>query len=180
MQSGWWSFNSFFANFVQSYLRFGCVCTGHLWLSDQFWQSWKLNIKYIRHQIIKLWVSLVTNLLFNACVQLEHGVRPHSKYLMEYFAFLYDFAKMGDTECMFLIHINSISSMVNFYMGQKAQEHYVSCGISTFSLSYLYLGMWVMNSSITFLMLYISDSLMSPKTLHKFNDTDERCCKTVL
>lgn len=53
-------------------------------------------------------------------------MRPHSKYLMEYFAFLYDFAKMGDTECMFLIHTGSISTMVNFYMGQKAQENYVS------------------------------------------------------
>ena len=59
-------------------------------------------------------------------MQLEHGVRPHSKYLMEYFAFLYEFAKMGEQECMFMIHTNSITSMVNFYMGQKGQENYVS------------------------------------------------------
>ena len=53
-------------------------------------------------------------------------MRPHSKYLMEYFAFLYEFAKMGDQECFFLLHINAISTMVSFYMGQKAQENYVS------------------------------------------------------
>ncbi|XP_053405325.1 ubiquitin carboxyl-terminal hydrolase 34-like isoform X2 [Mercenaria mercenaria] len=69
--------------------------------------------------------SCVTRFIKKMLSILEHGVRPHSKYLMEYFAFLYDFAKMGDTECMFLIHTNSISTMVNFYMGQKAQENYV-------------------------------------------------------
>ncbi|XP_052272263.1 ubiquitin carboxyl-terminal hydrolase 34-like isoform X3 [Dreissena polymorpha] len=69
--------------------------------------------------------SCVTRFIKKMLSILEHGVRPHSKYLMEYFAFLYDFAKMGDTECMFLIHTGSISTMVNFYMGQKAQENYV-------------------------------------------------------
>lgn len=56
---------------------------------------------------------------------LEHGVRPHSKHLTEYFSFLLEFAKMGDEECFFLININAISTIVNFYMGQKAQENYV-------------------------------------------------------
>ncbi|XP_064603807.1 ubiquitin carboxyl-terminal hydrolase 34-like isoform X2 [Liolophura sinensis] len=56
---------------------------------------------------------------------LEHGVRPHSKYLTEYFAFLLDFSKMGDEESLFMIHINAISTMINFYMGQKSQENYV-------------------------------------------------------
>ncbi|KAL4238015.1 Ubiquitin carboxyl-terminal hydrolase 34 [Mactra antiquata] len=69
--------------------------------------------------------SCVTRFIKKMFSILEHGVRPHSKYLMEYFAFLYDFAKMGDTECMFLIHTNAIFTMVNFYMGQKAQENYV-------------------------------------------------------
>ena len=63
--------------------------------------------------------------VFKLYFQLEHGVRPHSKYLMEYFAFLYEFAKMGDQECFFLLQINAISTMVSFYMGQKAQENYV-------------------------------------------------------
>ncbi|XP_052769790.1 ubiquitin carboxyl-terminal hydrolase 34-like isoform X3 [Mya arenaria] len=69
--------------------------------------------------------SCVTRFIKKMLSILEHGVRPHSKYLMEYFAFLYEFAKMGDTECMFLIHTNSITTMINFYMGQKAQENYV-------------------------------------------------------
>ena len=29
---------------------------------------------------------------------MEHGVKPHSKHLTEYFAFLYEFAKMGEEE----------------------------------------------------------------------------------
>ena len=63
-------------------------------------------------------------------------MRPHSKYLMEYFAFLYEFAKMGDQECFFLLHINAISTMVSFYMGQKAQENYVS--VTEFSMIHYY------------------------------------------
>ena len=59
-------------------------------------------------------------------MQIEHGVRPHSKYLTEYFNFLNEFAKLGEEECSFLTSINCISSMVAFYMGQKQQENYVS------------------------------------------------------
>lgn len=59
-------------------------------------------------------------------IQLDHGVRPHSKFLTEYFAFLLEFAKMGDEESFFLINVNAISTMVNFYLGQKQAETYVS------------------------------------------------------
>ena len=64
-------------------------------------------------------------------VQIEHGVRPHSKYLTEYFNFLNEFAKLGEEECSFLTSINCISTMVAFYMGQKQQENYVSCWVNT-------------------------------------------------
>lgn len=57
---------------------------------------------------------------------MDHGVRPHSKFLTEYFAFLLEFAKMGDEESFFLINVNAISTMVNFYLGQKQAETYVS------------------------------------------------------
>ena len=68
-------------------------------------------------------------LSFDCCfvlhLQIEH-VRPHSKYLAEYFLFLLEFAKLGEEECSFLTNINCISTMVHFYMGQKQQENYVS------------------------------------------------------
>ncbi|VDH93225.1 ubiquitin carboxyl-terminal hydrolase 34 [Mytilus galloprovincialis] len=69
--------------------------------------------------------SCVTRFIKKMLSIIEHGVRPHSKYLTEYFAFLLEFAKMGDEECIFMIHINAISTMINFYLGQKAQENYV-------------------------------------------------------
>jgi ubiquitin carboxyl-terminal hydrolase 34 len=54
--------------------------------------------------------------------QLEHGAKAHLKHLAEYFAFLNEFSKMGEEESQFLISVNAISSMVNFYLGQKAQD----------------------------------------------------------
>ena len=35
---------------------------------------------------------------------MEHGVKPHSKHLTEYFAFLYEFAKMGEEEVEYRQH----------------------------------------------------------------------------
>nr|KAG5696977.1 hypothetical protein BaRGS_008439 [Batillaria attramentaria] len=69
--------------------------------------------------------SCITRFVKKMITIIEHGVRPHSKYLTEYFAFLLEFAKIGEEECMFLININAIATMVSFYMGQKAQENYV-------------------------------------------------------
>lgn len=63
-------------------------------------------------------------------IQLDHGVRPHSKFLTEYLknspSCWSNFAKMGDEESFFLINVNAISTMVNFYLGQKQAETYVS------------------------------------------------------
>ncbi|XP_041355094.1 ubiquitin carboxyl-terminal hydrolase 34-like isoform X3 [Gigantopelta aegis] len=69
--------------------------------------------------------SCVTRFIKKMLAIVEHGVRPHSKYLTEYFAFLLEWSKTGDEECLFLINIGAISTMINFYMGQKAQENYV-------------------------------------------------------
>ena len=52
--------------------------------------------------------------------------RPHCKYLNEYFAFLYDFAKMGDAEAQFLLRVNAVSTMVHFFMAHKAHDNFVS------------------------------------------------------
>lgn len=69
--------------------------------------------------------SCVTRFIKKMLSILDHGVRPHSKFLTEYFAFLLEFAKMGDEESFFLINVNAISTMVNFYLGQKQAETYV-------------------------------------------------------
>ena len=50
--------------------------------------------------------------------QMEHGAKSHLRNLTEYFAFLFEFAKMGDTETRFLLAIECITTMVNFYLSQ--------------------------------------------------------------
>lgn len=54
---------------------------------------------------------------------MEHGAKPHLKHLTEYFALLYEFSKMGEDESQFLISIHAISTMVNFYLGQKSVDY---------------------------------------------------------
>jgi hypothetical protein len=54
---------------------------------------------------------------------MEHGAKAHLKHLTEYFAFLNEFSKMGEEESQFLISVRAVSSMVNFYLGQKAQDY---------------------------------------------------------
>lgn len=44
------------------------------------------------------------------------SIKPNIKNLTEYFSFLYEFAKQGDEECSFLISIEAISIMINFYL----------------------------------------------------------------
>ena len=66
-----------------------------------------------------------------APLQIENSPKLPCKYLNEYFAFLLDFAKMGDNESYFLLQINCISTMVNFLMGHKLQTNYVSAVLST-------------------------------------------------
>ncbi|RWS31314.1 hypothetical protein B4U80_00975 [Leptotrombidium deliense] len=43
-------------------------------------------------------------------------VKPHLKHLTEYFTFLYEFAKMGEEECVFLLKVEAISVVVQFYL----------------------------------------------------------------
>ena len=59
-------------------------------------------------------------------LQLRVGNKPHCKFLTEYFAFLLDFAKMGDPECIFLLRMSAISTMANFFLYLKNVDNYVS------------------------------------------------------
>jgi ubiquitin carboxyl-terminal hydrolase 34 len=57
--------------------------------------------------------------------QIEQGPRPHCKYLGEYFSLLYEFAKMGENEQVFLLQVKAIHIMVSFFMAHKNQHGYV-------------------------------------------------------
>ncbi|XP_062866895.1 ubiquitin carboxyl-terminal hydrolase 34-like [Trichomycterus rosablanca] len=58
--------------------------------------------------------SCVTRFVKTLLSIMEHGIKPHSKHLTEYFAFLYEFAKMGEQESQFLLSLQAISIMVHF------------------------------------------------------------------
>lgn len=64
--------------------------------------------------------SCVTRFVKKLLSLIEHGAKQHLKHLTEYFAFLLEFAKMGEAECQFLLSIEAISTIVAFYLGHKA------------------------------------------------------------
>lgn len=70
--------------------------------------------------------SCVTRFIKKMLAIMTSGSRPHCKYLSEYFALLYDFAKMGDAESQFMLQVNAINTMVLFFMSHKTQETFVS------------------------------------------------------
>lgn len=51
--------------------------------------------------------SCVTRFVKTLLSIMEHGVKPHSKHLTEYFAFLYEFAKMGEEEVSIALYLGS-------------------------------------------------------------------------
>ncbi|XP_052133303.1 ubiquitin carboxyl-terminal hydrolase puf isoform X2 [Frankliniella occidentalis] len=69
------------------------------------------------------YLSCVTKFIRMLLSLMEHGAKTHLKHLTEYFALLLEFSKMGEEECQFLISIHAISTMVNFYLGQKSHEY---------------------------------------------------------
>lgn len=65
--------------------------------------------------------SCVTKFVRMLLSLMEHA-KQHLKHLTEYFVFLYEFSKMGEEETLFLIQVQAISTMVNFYLGHKTHE----------------------------------------------------------
>ncbi|KAK0163763.1 hypothetical protein PV328_002459 [Microctonus aethiopoides] len=65
--------------------------------------------------------SCVTRFVRMLLSLMEHA-KQHLKHLTEYFSFLYEFCKMGEEETLFLIRVQAISTMVNFYLGHKTHE----------------------------------------------------------
>ncbi|XP_064464002.1 ubiquitin carboxyl-terminal hydrolase 34-like isoform X1 [Ornithodoros turicata] len=64
--------------------------------------------------------SCVTRFVKKLLSLIEHGAKQHLKHLTEYFAFLLEFAKMGEAECQFLLSIEAVSTIIAFYLGHKA------------------------------------------------------------
>ncbi|XP_034239169.1 ubiquitin carboxyl-terminal hydrolase puf isoform X4 [Thrips palmi] len=69
------------------------------------------------------YLSCVTKFIRMLLSLMEHGAKTHLKHLTEYFALFLEFSKMGEEECQFLISVHAISTMVNFYLGQKSHEY---------------------------------------------------------
>ncbi|KAM3962482.1 LOW QUALITY PROTEIN: ubiquitinyl hydrolase 1 puf [Aphomia sociella] len=63
--------------------------------------------------------SCVTRFIRMLLSLMENGARSHLRHLTEYFSLLYEFSKMGEEEGKFMLRINAISMMVNFYLGQN-------------------------------------------------------------
>lgn len=61
---------------------------------------------------------------------MEHGAKAHLRHLSEFFGLLYEFSRMGEEEGLFLLKINVIRSVADFYLGHKTQD---SVSVATFN-----------------------------------------------
>ena len=75
--------------------------------------------------------SPITRFIRTLLTLLETGsARPHLKYLSEFYSFLYDFAKLGEEETRFLISIQTISTLIDFYL--KVINQSPDCSVSLY------------------------------------------------
>ena len=72
-------------------------------------------------------VSCVTRFIKSLIMLMEHGAKAHSRHLSEFFGLLYEFSRMGEEEALFLLRINVIRSVADFYLGHKGQECVSGC-----------------------------------------------------
>lgn len=71
--------------------------------------------------------SCVTRFVKTLLSIMEHGVKPHSKHLTEYFAFLYEFAKMGEEEVTATSYVSQHSHIVLIYCCYVCSAHCLQC-----------------------------------------------------
>lgn len=74
--------------------------------------------------------SCVTRFIKSLISIMEQGAKPHLRHLSEFFGLLYEFSRMGEEETLFLLKINVIRSVADFYLGHKTQDNVNA--ISTF------------------------------------------------
>ncbi|CAD6995071.1 unnamed protein product [Ceratitis capitata] len=66
--------------------------------------------------------SCVTRFISSLILLMEHGAKAHLRHLSEFFGLLFEFSRMGDEETVFLLRINVIKSVADFYLGNKTQD----------------------------------------------------------
>lgn len=66
--------------------------------------------------------SCVTKFIKSLILLMEHGAKAHLRHLSEFFGLLYEFSRQGDEETNFLLRINVIKSVADFYLGHKNQD----------------------------------------------------------
>ena len=77
------------------------------------------SVRYLLEPLDACTSSCVTRFILRM-LGVMNSPRLHCKHLTEYFAFLVDFAKMGDAEAQFLLRVNAIAHMVRFFLAQKS------------------------------------------------------------
>lgn len=76
--------------------------------------------------------SCVTRFIKSLITIMENGAKAHLRHLSEFFGLLYEFCRMGEEETLFLLKINVIRSVADFYLGHKTQD----CVRSNFILAF--------------------------------------------
>ncbi|XP_055847912.1 ubiquitin carboxyl-terminal hydrolase puf isoform X2 [Episyrphus balteatus] len=66
--------------------------------------------------------SCITRFISSLILLMEHGARQHLRHLSEFFGLLFEFSRMGDEETVFLLRVNVIRSVADFYLGNKSQD----------------------------------------------------------
>jgi ubiquitin carboxyl-terminal hydrolase 34 len=74
--------------------------------------------------------SCVTKFIKSLIALMENGAKAHLRHLTEFFGLLYEFSRMGEEETKFLLHINVIKSVSDFYLGHKNQTNVSNAIIS--------------------------------------------------
>uniref|UniRef100_A0A1B0CAV9 ubiquitinyl hydrolase 1 n=2 Tax=Lutzomyia longipalpis TaxID=7200 RepID=A0A1B0CAV9_LUTLO len=66
--------------------------------------------------------SCVTRFIKSLIMLMESSAKAHMRNLSEFFGLLYDFSRMGEEEALFLLRINIIRNVADFYLGHKTQD----------------------------------------------------------
>ncbi|GAB0088688.1 ubiquitin carboxyl-terminal hydrolase 34 [Sergentomyia squamirostris] len=66
--------------------------------------------------------SCVTRFIKSLITLMESSAKAHMRNLSEFFGLLYDFSRMGEEEPLFLLRINIIRNVADFYLGHKTQD----------------------------------------------------------
>lgn len=67
---------------------------------------------------------------------MEQNIKNYIRNMAEYFSLLHEFSKLGDEESKFLVVIQCITTVVNFYLGLKGHEFV--CNINIYIYIFMY------------------------------------------